>query len=42
LSLQFVKDQTYEICMKSVKQYRYALEYINDPLIKAQIKLELL
>jgi hypothetical protein len=39
--LHYVNEQTYELCLAAVKQDGYTLECVKDPLILAQIKLEL-
>ena len=39
-SLQFVKEQTYEICLEAMKQNRYSLNYVRDPLLKARLALD--
>jgi hypothetical protein len=40
-ALRYDKEQTYELCLEAVKQHRYALKFVIDPLILAQLKLEL-
>ena len=34
-------EQAYELCLEAVKQDGLALHYVKDPLLKAQLKLEL-
>jgi hypothetical protein len=41
-ALQYVKDQTPELCLAAVKQEKYALQYVNDQYleyVKTQLKL---
>ena len=40
-ALHFVKEQTYELCLEAVKQNGWAFQFVKDPLLKAQLKLEL-
>ena len=40
-ALQYVKEQTYELCLFAVKQNGQAINDVKDPLLKAQLKLEL-
>ena len=40
-ALRYAKEQTYELCLEAVKQNGYTIQFVKDPLIKAQIILQL-
>ena len=37
--LQYVKDQTPELCWEAVKQNERVLKYVRDPILREQIKI---
>ena len=36
-ALQYVKEQTLELCMQAVKQDGYALRYVNSNMFKQEV-----
>ena len=40
-TLQLVKEQTYELCLAAVQQNGAALQYVEDPLLREKLRLEL-
>ena len=41
LSLEYVKEQTYELCLAAVQQNGGALQHVKDPLLEEKLRLDL-